>query len=176
MGFKKDYQHIYNLNDGACFKNTIPMHAEHIDLSSLKQIDKEALKKELLSNFSSHSLASPTKDELDSIQERLSLAIKTKELILQQDDFTFVIYEEYLESLQTLIQKLITSESEAAYDLALVYQEYFRLISTFIFDFFNSNELSDKYKHANMINHLLCTQLLRIVDAYIQELDSTIKR
>ena len=175
LSFKKDYQNVYNLNDGALFQNTMPLHINSIDQSSLSIINKDALKKELLNDFRSNSSSEPTEDELSSIQKRFEAAKKTKELILQQDDFTFVIYEEYLESLLTLIQRLISSESEATYDLALVYQEYFRLISTFIFDFFNSNELADKYKHANILNHLLCTQLLRIVDTYIQELNSTIK-
>jgi len=175
LGFKKEYQNVYNLNDGAHFKNTISKKIEYIDIDSMDKIDKNILKKEIHNDFKSNSSSTPTKDELTSVQKRFENALKTKELILNQQNFTFLIYEEYLDSLVKLIQELIINDSKYGYDLALIYQEYFRLISTFIFDFFNSKELNDKYKHANIINHLLCAQLLRIVDSYINEIDTTSK-
>jgi len=168
-GFKKSNQNVYNLNDGAAFDNTIALKTDFIDVTKMQNIDKEILKKELHKKFKDNSSNKATKDELKAINKRFDNALMVKNIILEQDNFSFLIYEEYLDSLQNLIQKLISKNSESGHDLALIYQEYFRLVSTFIFDFFNSKNLEDKYKHANEINHLLCTQLLRIVDSYIQD-------
>jgi len=168
-GFKKANQNVYNLNDGAAFDNTIALKTDFIDVTKMQNIDKAILKKELHKKFKDNSSNKATKDELKAINKRFDNALIIKNIILEQDNFSFLIYEEYLDSLQNLIQKLISKNSESGHDLALIYQEYFRLISTFIFDFFNSKNLQDKYKHANEINHLLCTQLLRIVDSYIQD-------
>ncbi|PHS56702.1 MAG: hypothetical protein COB17_08325 [Sulfurimonas sp.] len=171
IGFKKDYQNVYNLNDGAAFKNTISQRASNINMSIFNKIDKKVLKEQLLKNFTSNSSNKVTKNELIKINKRLDEALKTKRTILEQENLTFFIYEDYLNSLLSLMQELTSNKSGFSHDLALVYQEYFRLITTFIFDFFNSLELEDKCAHANTINKLLCTQLLRIVDTYIQKLD-----
>nr|MCH9812764.1 DUF2920 family protein [Campylobacterota bacterium] len=175
VGFKKENQYIYNLSNGALFENSIATPVEQCDLSSAPMIAKEKLYKEMHKDFTHNSDMHLTKDEFLLLQQRYAHAQFVKETILTQQKRYFHTSEDFLNSLTTLLSKIASSISVVQYDLALVYQEYCRFIYTFIFDFFNTQELPSNEKYMNDLNALLSEQLLRIVNKYEQELHTIVK-
>ncbi len=163
---KMDRQSVYNLNDGVLFKNTIPTRTDTLDTDNLKNIDKKELASKLKSVFLSNSSNRLANVELRHIKERYDYALKIQTIIFKQQNRTFRSHEEFLNTLVTLYNDLATESSTAGHDLSLVYQEYFRFIYTFIFDFFNTKGVYGKEIHADMINSLLCSALLEIQKSY----------
>jgi hypothetical protein len=170
QNYKSSEQNVYNIGDGALYKNTISLDLNKIDSSSFAKMDKALIKQELHDIFLTNSSNKITTDELQSLKDKKTHSLKIKEIILAQEKSLFKSYQEFLDSLISLFERLSTSSSSIDYDLALVYKEYSKFIYTFIFHFFNIKELKDKKIHANQLNKLLCKELLRIVNSYIKEL------
>lgn len=169
-GFKKSDQNVYNLNDGANFTNTIPQNIDDVKTDTFPAADKSLLRHEISQLFIKNSSNRATEDELQGLHSRFEHASKIKNIILAQENARFDSPDTFLDSLISLLNRLTSSSSNIEHDLALVYQEYFRFIYPFIFDFFNTQGLSHKEEHKAEINTLLCTQLLRIASAYMQGL------
>jgi len=60
-------------------------------------------------------------------------------------------------------------------DLAQVYYEYFSIVMSYIFDLFNTTELTNPTKHVTQINAILVKQLLKMSNLYISKLESYLK-
>ncbi len=161
--FKSANQNVYNLSDGALFTNTIATHTKTV---KLKDINKQALKDELYSIFTLNASTQITSDEIKALEEKYKHAFNIKTIILTQQKCTFNSLEEFLSSLVRLCENLSISHSLIDYDLSLVYDNYFKFIYTFIFDFFNSQALEDKEQFIFHINKELTKQLLRIQKVY----------
>lgn len=170
QGFKKTAQHVYNLNDGAKFTNTIATKTTSVLVEKFSDIDKKNLYEELFDEFCKNSSDKILHEEFLAVQRKILYSKNIKNIIKTQQNFTFKNSGEFLDSLILLIKKLCSSTSNTSYDLALVYQEYFKFISTFIFDFFNSKNLQNIELHTKNINHMLSLHLLDIVDLYISGL------
>jgi len=54
--------------------------------------------------------------------------------------------------------------------LAFIFQEYFRLVSPYIFDYFNNPKLNSIQKHVINLHQMLSRHLVNIVDLYINGL------
>ena len=173
--FKQQNQTIYNLSDGAYFRDTNATPIENIQLEKLSKFDKIALKGELKEHFKQNSVNSMNSIELSQIKERYMDSLKSIQIIQIQQSTAFTSHKDFLKSLEVLFENLARSSSASTYDLALIYQEYFRFLDTFIFDLFNTQELEDADKHANKLNALLTTQLLRVGELYSNQLNRVIK-
>lgn len=174
-GFKSDIQNVYNLSDGAYFTNTNAIHTTQIKIKKLQELDKKSLNKQLHQRFSQNSSSTMREPDLLSVTNRFSNALTIKDILTMQQQLHFSSSETFLKSLSSLFDEIASSSSEFDYDLALIYQEYFQLIYTFIFDFFNTKTLNDETKHSNMLNAKLTFELQRIVDIYLNELNAVIK-
>lgn len=168
--FKSNNQNIYNLSSGAFFINTIPTKIETLNLDQLSDMEKSSTKQEIYNIFKINSSSKITTDELKILKDKRDYTLTIKQILLAQRESSFNTCEEFLSSLIVLFNKLSVSSSPIDYDLSLVYKEYSKFIYTFIFNFFNTQELEDKNIHADHINQLLCEQLLRIEQAYTREL------
>jgi hypothetical protein len=100
--------------------------------------------------------------------------LNIEKIINNQRDLIFNVEVSFLDSLVEISNDLTKSSSFIDYDLAIIYQEYFRFIYSFIFDFFNTQGLENNDKHFNNLNELLTTQLLRINNIYKEELNRII--
>ena len=174
-GFKQGHQNIYNLSDGAYFSNTYATHAENVELNKFVLLNKDDIKTELHARFSHNSIRSMNTLELSKIQKRYENSIEVIKTIEIHKTTLYDSYEDFLDSLISLFENISTSSSEFDYDLALIYQEYFKFIDTFIFDFFNTQHLTQTTQHANNLNRLLSEQLYRIIDIYSEKLNAVIK-
>jgi len=171
VGFKKQDQNVYNLSDGAAFSNTITQNITSLPTTSFEKLNKDTISNEISAIFTLKSSSTTTNTETSLLKKRLGYADSLKIIIEKQKNTSFHTADDFLNSLKNIFKQCAANTSDTAYDLSLVYQEYFRIIDTFIFDFFNTDELQETKIHANNINQLLSKQLLRIVDAYIKELN-----
>ena len=173
--FKQNNQNVYNLNDGAMFLNTIPLNLESNDLT-LPTIDKYKLRQDFISTFTKYSSVKLTVNELSSLHLRLKYADLLHHKILLQREKSFHSNKLFLDSLIVLFKELASSADEIHYDISIIFQEYFKLIYTFIFDFFNTTPINTSSLHQNTINQLLCTQLLKIISIYQDKLKQAINK
>ncbi|MEA2092159.1 MAG: 6-hydroxymethylpterin diphosphokinase MptE-like protein [Campylobacterota bacterium] len=169
QNFKSDNQNVYNLSDGARFTNTITTDLNTIEL---KDIDKQTLYSKMHNTFDANSSKQITDDEIQALHAKTKHSLDIKEIILTQKNSSFNSVEEFLNSLTLLSTKLSISHSLVDYDLALVYENYFKFIYTFIFDFFNTRELKKKKLFIEALNLELTKQLLRIETTYENALKS----
>lgn len=170
QNFKVDTQNVYNLNEGASFINTISTQINTINLDLLPTMDKTSIKQNIHNIFTSSSSNKITNDELKSLEEKKDYCLQLQNIILIQETHKFDSHENFLDALISLESKLTKNTSLTEHDLSLVYKNYFKFIYTFIFDFFNTKELKYKESFVDDINHLLSTQLLRIVKKYEKDL------
>lgn len=161
--FKSNIQKVYNLSDGAKFEHTIPTPAQDL---SLKEIDKNSLRNELYSIFTLNSADALSDEEKNLLHAKTSYGMSVKKTILEQQNTTFDSVEIFLQSLITLYENIAVANSQTEHDLSLVYENYFRFIYTFVFDFFNTKELQNKEQYIDLLNAQLTKQLLRIELTY----------
>ncbi|DAB28371.1 MAG: hypothetical protein A2513_05475 [Sulfurimonas sp. RIFOXYD12_FULL_33_39] len=175
LGFKKETQNVYNLNNGAYFHNTISKQPKSIDTKTFAKIDKKALFNELKSAFTQNSSSSMSADELNLLREKLYHALGLREKVAAQSSYYFDTYSEFLGSLVLLFSRLTNETSTIGYDISLILQEYFKAVMTFVFDFFNTKELTHTDIHVKELNTLLCEALLRILDEYTNKLSLSVE-
>lgn len=172
LGFKADNQHVYNLSDGAYFQNTTPFLMQNIDTANFKTLNKEGIKLSIYEEFELHHSAKISEDEHKLLTARTSFALQLREIIEFQKELRFNNEDELLNSLVMLFKKLTSTTAQEAYDLSLIFQEYAKTIYSDIFDFFNTQGLMETELHVNMINGMLTKALERIIDEYIDVLES----
>ena len=170
LGFKKETQHVYNLSNGAYFKNTKPLMLDSFYTDNFKHLNKESVKVAVLEEFTLHNSSQTTEDERILINARIQHALYLKEVIGFQKELLCSSDDEFLKSLIMLFKKLTSGTSSDTYDLSLIFQEYCKTIYTDIFDFFNTKELQNIFIHVDMLNKTLTEALERIIDEYIDVL------
>lgn len=175
-GFKKSSQQVYNLSNGAKFTNTVALPITSNFVDTILPFDKQALRKEILEVFYANSSNKPCDYEYNTVQERLENAFYSKTLIESWQRSLCNTIDEFLNSLIILMNELDSPRSEAAYDLAFIYQEYFKLTASHIFDFFNNEAIADRKYHIQNIHKMFSSHLLNIVDLYISGLKQLTKR
>jgi hypothetical protein len=169
-GFKETKQHVYNLSDGAKFSNTTATYATSLAMNNFSNIDKKTLHVNIENEFNENSSDSLSDNESNEIIKRILNAKSIKNTLVSWQESDFTTSKEFLESLVALIQQLCSSSSNESYDLALIYQEYLKIISPYIFDFFNHEISDDANIFVKKIQIMLSTHLLEIVNLYIDGL------
>ncbi|MBU1659458.1 DUF115 domain-containing protein [bacterium] len=168
--FKEPSQNIYNLSKGAFFKNTIPTPLESLQMDTL--MDKDKLNAELFDSFNFACSQNLGKDEKTLLQSKLKKAKKLQKILSNHQEPRNS--DVFLKTLPALFTELSGDTSQSGYDISLILQEYFKFIYTNIFDFFNTQGLSQKDLHAKEINASLVKALQRIVRVYIKALEAVL--
>jgi len=163
-GFKKKWQNIFNLGDGVKFHNTIPLPFSDVN-THLEDMNKNDIKKNIKIEFNKNSSSELLNKESEKILQRYNYTLRVKKTLKKYSNIKFSSSKQFLKSLSSLYLTLSKDSSTKAYDLSLIYQEYFHFIDTFIFNYFNT-ESSTEVKDANSINKLLCNELERIREVY----------
>lgn len=165
-GFKKPSQHVYNLSHGAKFINTTPLEITSSLFDTLLTINKDELHHTIFQEFNLQSSTQPSEKEYTEIEKRFNNALHSKQLIEEWKKSEFDSIDPFLNSLTLLIQHLCSVPSDAGYDLAFIYQEYFKLTASYIYDFFNRKTLIHSEAHVRTIHTMFSNHLLTIVTLY----------
>jgi len=165
--FKKEFQKIYNLSDGALFNTAAPLHAKDIgNLEALLDNTKKELKDFLLTNAEKELNATDKKQLKGKLTHAESLYKQLKEQQINNRDA-----KEYAQN----ISKIITKERALyKYELARVLDSYLYYILNFVYNHLHNNnsDLKEFYK----IDKLLKNQLYQLISYYTQALKEALSK
>ncbi len=164
--YKKDFQNLYNLSDGAYLEDFKPTKIDDLEMDGFEVLDKDLYQKELLSSLKSTSSDTMSEEELASMKRRhtyvKSLISKIKEAQSPQA-FNKTLYQSQLLGLTLDILGEYDSE---AWDLHNTYLSYLSFILPFVFDMLNTKGIKNEKKHIKKVHKWLTQYCLEIAEHY----------
>ena len=170
--YSNNNRKVYNLSDGAYFKNTFPLNIDEVILKELSHERKKIFKllKEILDHYSSETLIDKEKQAINLRKNQVELYYK----IL--DDFLHAISSNDKTFIQSYI-KLVTSFLQMDHDeLHQIIFIYILEVGTYPIDMISTIELKNKKKHIKKIKKMLYTLIKNIIDIYDKNLEELIKQ
>jgi len=168
--YKKEYQKVYNLNNGAYFIDTIPTRATEVDLTKEDKLKNTVLMLEIENFYNKHASNYMDKDEKIALDERLKDALNKKELIVNFANQKSPSIDQFQSSFNNTAGQLIVTSSEKFNELAQIYIIYLENIGGYIGDFFNTSNIKNPKRNIKHFQKIIATQLLRIVNKYLEGL------
>lgn len=173
---QKEYQHSFNLSDGAYISNTTPMKSEDVEIDKLPQLNKKQLFKDLKTTFESASEVGLTQEEYKEIEQRVVHANNILKRINKFKTLKFSTIDQYHYDLLGLFIDILTeNDVEEAKDTNNIITLYIQMISGYLFDFINTKEIDNPKRHMKKLNKLLVSQLTRVVTYYKEFLENFLK-
>lgn len=172
---KRFNQTIYNLSNGAYLEGCDPLHIEDYHWEQLEPLDQSTLHEHLNAFFETISSDDFNEDDKGQLKYQIKEAKKLEKIIKHHQKKKYVNAEAYLANLATFSWDLSDMEYKTHSDLAQVYYEYFPIVLSYIFDLFNTQELSNPHKHISEVDKILTQQLLKISELYIAKMESYLK-
>ena len=164
---KQDYQHIYNLNDGAYLKETHALVSKDISTKEMKQLEKTTFHKEFKSFLASHSKEKLSQEDVNSLKIRLNYTLSVKEILNKYKTTPLSNQkEQYLYNLLSLSLEMFKDPTREQANLVNVYDYYLNYTMPIIFDFFNTKELQNIKKHIKKIDKILINGMTNIEKIY----------
>jgi hypothetical protein len=174
---KKEYQKVYNLNDGSYITQTIPKNVKEIDTSLYEDIDKTKLALSIQEDLEKNSIIRLSDKDVSSIRLRLADA---KETYKQIEEYSHTISysnkEQYLYDLLGIVSYLLHKQGNESTNLTAVYLSFFKYSLTIILDFFNTKDLKNAKRHIKMFDKLMQKEMLSIADIYIKGLEEFLNK
>lgn len=168
-------QTIYNLSNGAYLEGCDPLKIEDYNWEQLEPLDHDTLHEQLNTFFEAISSDNFNEDDKGQLKYQIKEAKKLEKIIKHHQKKKYVNAEAYLDNLAILSWDLSDMEYKTHSDLAQVYYEYFPIVLSYIFDLFNTQELSNPHKHISEVDKILTKQLLKISELYISKMESYLK-
>lgn len=172
---KKEHHHIYNLSNGAYIEGCVPLHIEKYEWTKFEPLIRDEMQRSIGAFFNSISEAQFNKEDRAQMRYQVNEAKKLEKVIKAFQKKKYVTPEAYLETLAKLAWDISDMENKTGSNLAQVYYEYFQIILSYIYDFFNTKELENPLKHLYPLNTILIQQLLKISGLYISKIESFLK-
>lgn len=170
---KKDFQHLYNLSDGAKFIDIEAKKIEDLTISDMS--DKKNLRNDLYMTCLKYSSEHATQNEIKNLEKKLSHAYKLQDIISNYKKVDNCSSSQYLDMLASLNLELIPESEKTVYELTRVIDTYLKYVLSYIFDFFNIE--NDEAKNQNILDiHNIITQhISEIINYYINSVSSKLQ-
>ncbi len=169
---KSDIQNVYNLSDGAFLQGATPLKISDLDTKDFPSINKP-IQNNLQDFFETISQDYVNEKDFDNLcnilNEAKYLLQKVNEYKLQK---SFSNTNSYLITFAKLLNILIGLGKEEPSDMNTIMYNYFRYTTPYIFDLFNTKELTNPKKHIKKINAINVSQIQKILTIYIETIDS----
>ena len=176
--FKKDYQNIYNLSNGAYFNDTIPTRSSTVKFSNFSKKEQPDFKDHILSFFSANSSNCMNDDEKAAFRQRFDEAQKKKEAILSFSKQRYPSMSQFQEAFVKMASEIIISSNANMIELSQILIIYLENIGGYIGDFFNTVEINNPKRNIKHFQKIISLQLLKLVDKYMEifkEYDQSLK-
>ena len=171
QSLKTSSQNVFNLSDGAFLEGSIPKQSKDINQSNLPILHKKQLHCDLVNFLDSISSREFRIEDKQTIKHQLLLAKNLLKIIKKYEKSSFSASDPYLDSLAKLSYILSDRENKTGSYLSEVYYYYFKVILSYIYDLFNTEELTQIPKHIKSIHTLLIHQLNKIALHFISSLE-----
>ncbi len=172
---KKEYHNIYNLSQGALLEGCTPLKIEKINCNNFETLNQQSIQTQLRFFFESISESKFNQQDREQMNYQIKEAKKLEKIIKQHQKKKFANVDAYLNALTQLSVDLSDMEYKTHSTLAQVYYEYFSIVTSYIFDLFNTKDLEKLNKHVTHIHTLLTRQLLKMSTLYIEKLEDYLK-
>lgn len=173
---KKEYQNVYNLNDGSYITKTIPKHAKDVHTELFEDIDKSKLAISIKKDLEKNSIIKLDDKDVSSIKLRLSDAKETlRELENYSNSITYSNREQYLYDLLGIVSYILHKQGNQSINLTAVYLSFFKYSLTIILDFFNTKDLKNAKRHIKKFDKLMQKEMFSIANIYIEGLEKFLK-
>ncbi len=164
--FKKSYQTVYNLNNGAFFIDTISKKTKDVHLKSFKKKDEsfiESIYKFLKENSSSQM----DKDERIAFGHRVNEAKEKKSKIELFASQRYPSMDQFQKAFVDLAGYLIIPQDEKTNEISQIFIIYLENIGGYIGDFFNTVNLENPKRNIKKFQKIIAFQFLKIIDKYL---------
>lgn len=158
---KSDTQNVYNLCDGAYFKDVQPLHTK--DVKNLCVINKANLHSGIHEVFSKYSSSTFTQSEIENINMRKNQIAILNTYVKNFEDAKTITKETFIDEYKRLLIAIMSSEKSELRELTVI---YLFNTSNYVVDFFNTKELSNLKKHTKAMKKIVAIQLRKIFDYY----------
>jgi hypothetical protein len=162
---KHPHQHIYNLSEGAKFKETIPLHIKDVKIEN--SFSKENLTSYIQNSFQKYAI---NHIDTEAMELRLQQTYEIKNFIDIYANKKFSKSKNFIEKLTELHQKLLQRYFQTKESFILVYISYFEYMMPILVDFFNTKDLKDHKKHIEILNDMIVKELYELINIYISAL------
>ncbi len=154
-------QKIYNLSNGAKFSNTIPTTTSSVNLTGKSTSIHN--RQELCEFFLQNSQNKITDKELHNFKNKLTHAKELQKFLKNYKSKESMKVDEYLEE---IFLHVVPNADMQKYELNRILDTYLQYISSYIYDFFNSNHVTNYGVHLKSISSLLQKHLINIIQHY----------
>jgi hypothetical protein len=167
---------IYNLSDGAYFKDIEPLIIESLDMSKYDDIDKINLGTEIKDVINTVSSNKFSEEDISFMEERFADAKRLKEVVNNLlVGLKHSSVEKYLVCLENLDSEFEKKDYKCD-DLNIIALNYCRYNLPYIFYFLNLKNLDNPKAHIKKLNKKLNVQINKIIDAYIKMLEENLTK
>jgi hypothetical protein len=174
--FKQEDQTIYNLNDGAKLKGTLPLYTENVALENYPDINKAELSSEITETLLAHSRVKLTPQEIETLQQKLKQAKEIQNLLAEYTkSITYANAEKYIDGLGDLYEDITVYYPETIFKLVQTIDQFFFYTYTLIVDFFNTKNIKNSKRHMKKLDKLMQKELNNIVNEYVDKIEKFLK-
>jgi len=166
--FKREYQKIYNLSNGAYFQDTIPAKSGKVDLSSFGQKDDVCFTQRLIEFFDKYSSSAMDKEEKEAFFYRQKDAIRKKELVMDFSKKRYPSMDQFSTAFVNIASQCILAPKQNTGELAQIFIVYLENIGGYIGDFLNTSKIDNPKKNIKQFQKIISKQFLKIIDKYME--------
>lgn len=150
--YKKEFQTVYNMSDGAMIDGAVPKKTEEIDLESFHEIDKIVLHNDFISNLTlmsdinltkreqkslkkivkniNKNISQPKKKAINNFQEYQEARFELSKKLISQDKFLSFILQRYLLIIELALEYCSNNINQTSLDYTKIYHN----VETTVFD------------------------------------------
>jgi hypothetical protein len=161
---QSNQQKTYNLSDGAAIHKATPTKIDTISIVN-KNLDKPNY--QLKKTFEESSSTQLSNEEIHLIQKRVDHAQNILTLLKSFQQKHFSTMDKFHYELLGLFMDILAEDGrDEVGDTDKVITLYIYMISGYIFDFINTEEIDNPKKHIKKLIKLLTEQLIRLIEYY----------
>lgn len=170
--YKQANQVAYNLSNGAFLNETIPLEIDNVKINDFKVLKKPILKKEIENFLITNSSCELRDIDVKYIEEQMK---KTESILKYCQKMRAIIPKEknnYLfKKLIPLVNTTSNITSSQKCPIEEILFEYFKISLSFVFDIFNTKNLTNTKKHIQAVDTIMIDEIEKIVKTYKKTLD-----
>ena len=155
---------IYNLsNSGAYFEGSIPLNIKDLDISTLKNFNRNIFNfNDILNKFSQNSLNIEEKEKFVNNITFLQTSIKGQLNLIKESNFK--CYGEFNDAILVLIQDIKNNNILTLYKILF---NYYEIVVPYLNYHFNDLKINQEYKKVEKIKNIFVEQVDYLISDYI---------
>lgn len=163
---KSSNQTVYNLSDGAYFENTIPLKANEVNLKN--DLNKKNLHEKLKRLFDNFSTTKLEGKELDALKCREAQIVDFYDILNTFKNSPHANQDIFMASYINFVSSMCNHT--CTFELQELITIYYLRVASYVDDFVNTKEVTNKKKHLKKFKSFFITQVEKIISTYENDL------